>query len=148
MSNNRVKTINDNKSFYYKDITYYIKNENTKIQKIQNPITKNIYKEIIEHGSKQHKVAGEMLWKKLIPKTQNFKTFGKILTYPMPFCKDLHFKILHYSTKTNEYMHKCTHEVKPNCDYCKQVEDNTSIRYTPKNQSNLGKLSTHFNKTD
>ena len=69
MSNNRVKTINDNKSFYYKDITYYIKNENTKIQKIQNPIIKNIYKEIIEHGSKQHKVAGEMLWKKLIPKT-------------------------------------------------------------------------------
>ena len=24
-------------------------------------------------------------------------------------------------------MHKCTHEVKPNCDYCKQVEDNKHI---------------------
>ena len=47
MSNNRVKTINNNKPFCYKDIIYYIKTENTKIQKIQNPTTKNIYKEII-----------------------------------------------------------------------------------------------------
>ena len=106
MSNNRVKTINDNKSFYYKDITYYIKNENTKIQKIQNPITKNIYKEIIEHGSKQHKVAGEMLWKKLIPKTQNFKTFGKILRYPMPnrFAK---IYILKYYTTLQKQTNTC-----------------------------------------
>ena len=42
MSNDRLKTINRNKPFYYKDIIYYIKHENTKIQKIQNPITKNI----------------------------------------------------------------------------------------------------------
>ena len=34
MSNNRVKTVNRNKPFYYNDIIYYIKNENTKIQKI------------------------------------------------------------------------------------------------------------------
>ena len=61
------------------------------------------------------------------------KNLEKYISYAEPFCKDLHFKILHYSTKTNEYMHKCTHEVKPNCDYCKQVEDNTSIRYMPKN---------------
>ena len=56
MSNNRVKTIKDNKPFYYKDIIYYIKNENTKIQKIQNPTTKNIYNGIIQHGSKQRKM--------------------------------------------------------------------------------------------
>ena len=59
MSNNRVKTINNNKPFYYKDIIYYIKSENIKIQKIQNPTTKNIYKEILQNGSKQYQVAGE-----------------------------------------------------------------------------------------
>ena len=128
MSNNRVKTINNNKPFYYKDIIYYIKTENTKIQKIQNLTTKNIYKEILQHGSKQHRVAGETLWKKLIPNL-DFKKIWKntYISYAEPFCEDLHFKILHYSTKTNEYMHKCTHDIKPNCDYCKQVESNIHL---------------------
>ena len=128
MSNNRGKTINDNKPFYYKDIIYYIKNENTKIQKIQNPTTKNIYKEIIEHGSKQYKVAGEMLWKKLIPNLDFQKIWkNTYISYAEPFCTDLHFKILHYSTKSNEYMHKCAHDVKPKCDYCKQIENNIHL---------------------
>ena len=104
MSNNRVKTINDNKSFYYKDITYYIKNENTKIQKIQNPITKNIYKEIIEHGSKQHKVAGETLWKKLIPNLEFQKIWKN--TYPMRnhFAK---IYILKYYTTLQKQTNTC-----------------------------------------
>ena len=124
MSNNRLKTINRNKPFYYKDIIYYIKHENTKIQKIQNPITKNIYKEILQHGSKQHNIAGETLWKKRIPKLDFQKIWkNTYVSYAEPFCTDLHYKILHYSTKTNEYMHKCTYHIKPNCDYCKQIED-------------------------
>ena len=104
MSNNRLKTINRNKPFYYKDIIYYIKHENTKIQKIQNPITKNIYKEILQHGSKQHNIAGETLWKKRIPKLDFQKIWkNTYVSYAEPFCTDLHYKILHYSTKTNEY---------------------------------------------
>ena len=127
MSNNRVKTINNSKSFYYKDINY-IKTENTKIQKIQNPTTKNIYKEILQNGSKQYQVAGEKLWKKLIPNLDFQKIWkNTYISYAEPFCTDLHFKILHYSIKTNEYMHKCTHDVKPNCDYCRQIENNIHL---------------------
>ena len=128
MSNNRIKTINRNKPFYYNNIIYYIKNENTKIQKIQNPTTKNIYEEIIEHGSKQHNVAGETLWKKRIPKLDFQKIWkNTYVSYAEPFCTDLHYKILHYSTKTNEYMHKCTHDIKPNCHYCNRTEDNIHL---------------------
>lgn len=43
MDNNRIKTTNDLKPYYYKDIIYYIKYENKEIQKLQNPNTKNIY---------------------------------------------------------------------------------------------------------
>ena len=69
-----------------------------------------------------------MLWKKLIPNLEFQKIWkNTYISYAEPFCIDLHFKILHYSTKTNEYMHKCTHEVKRNCDYCKQVEDNIHL---------------------
>ena len=65
--------------------------ENTKIQKIQNPTTKNIYKEIIQNGSKQHQVAGEKLWKKLIP---NLDFQKKLEKYVYILCRT----ILHRST--------------------------------------------------
>ena len=66
--------------------------------------------------------------KKLIPNLDFQKIWKNTYTsYAEPFCTDLHFKILHQSTKTNEYMHKCTHDVKPNYDYCKQVENNIHL---------------------
>ena len=61
MDNNRTKTINGKKPYYYQDIVYYIKNENKDIKTLPNVTTKNIYQEIIQEGSKQHKVAGENL---------------------------------------------------------------------------------------
>lgn len=67
MNNTRTKTISNKKPYYYEDIIYYIKNENKDITKLQNPTTKNIYKKIIQEGSKQHKTAGENLWKNHIP---------------------------------------------------------------------------------
>ena len=44
MDNNRTKTINNIKPYYYRDIIYHLKNENKDIKKIENPTTKNIYK--------------------------------------------------------------------------------------------------------
>ena len=44
-----------------------------------------------------------------------------------PFCKDLHYRLLHYSTKTNQYMHKCTRNINPECDYCRQIEVNIHL---------------------
>ena len=101
-----MKTINNKRPFYYQDIIYYIKNENTNIQKIEHPTTKNIYKEIIEHGSKQHKIAGETLWKKLLP-TLDFQQIWRntYFSYAQPFCTD--FITNCYTTRPKQ-MHICT----------------------------------------
>lgn len=66
MKNNRTKSRNNRKPYYYKDIIYYIKNYNKNILKIETT-TKNIYQEIIKEGSKQHTIAGETQWKKYLP---------------------------------------------------------------------------------
>ena len=66
MDNNRIKTINTKKPYYYQDMIYYTKNGNKDLKTI-NPTTKNIYKKIIQQGTKQHKIAGETLWKKHLP---------------------------------------------------------------------------------
>ena len=66
MDNNRIKTINTKKPYYYQDMIYYIENGNKDLKTI-NPTTKNIYKKIIQQGTKQHKIAGETLRKKHLP---------------------------------------------------------------------------------
>ena len=127
MSNNRVKTINKRKPFYYQDIIDYIQNHNRHIttSKVE---TQNIYQKIILKGSKEHKITGEIQWKKLIPNIQ-FENIWKNTynSYGQPFQKDLHYRLLHYSTKTNHYMHKCSKENNPNCDYCGLPEDNLHL---------------------
>ena len=127
MDNNRTKTINNTKPYYYKYIIYYIKNENKEIKKIENPNTKNIYQKIIQ-GSKQHKISGENLWKKLLPKL-DFNQIWKNTynSYAQPFCTDLYYRRLHYSTKTKEYMHKCTQDINPKCNYCQNIENNLHL---------------------
>ena len=103
MSNNRTKTINKRKPFYYQDILDYIRNHNKDItSKVE---TQNIYQKIILKGSKEHEIAGEILWKKHIPYL-DFKYIRKntFYSYSQRFCKDLHYELLHYSTKTNDYL--------------------------------------------
>ena len=128
MDNNRIKTINNIKSYCYKDIIFYIKKENKEIKKIENPTTKNINQKIIQEGSKQHKISAENLWKKLLPKL-NFHQIWKntYKSYVQPFCTDLHYRLLHYSTKTNEYMHKCTQDINPKCNYWQKIENNLHL---------------------
>ena len=122
MDNNLTKTINNIKPCYYKDIIYYIKNENKEIKKIENPTTKNIYQKIIQEGSKQHKISGENLWKKLLPKLVFHQIWKN--TY---ITTDLHHRLLHYSTKTSEYINKCTKDINPKCNYCQNVENNIHL---------------------
>ena len=63
MKNNRTKTISGRKLFYYHDIIHYIKNHNKNITKTKIE-TKTIYQKVIQEGSKQHTIAGEIQWKK------------------------------------------------------------------------------------
>ena len=108
MDNNRAKTINGKKPYYYQDIIYYIKNENKDIKTLPNPTTKNIYQKIIQDGSKQHKVPGENQWKNHLPTIEFLQIWkNTFISYAKPFCKDLHYRVPHYSTKTNQYMRKC-----------------------------------------
>ena len=119
-NNNRTKILTGNKPFYYKDIVNYIKNQNKNISKIK-PQTKLICHSIIQEGVKQHKIAGEIQWKNHMPNI-NFEKIWK-----NTFIKDLHYRLLHYSTKTNMYMHKCSKDNNPNCDYCGHTEDNLHL---------------------
>ena len=66
MNNNRIKTTNGKKPFYYKDIIDYIKNQNKNMPNIK-PETKIIYQNILQQHTKQHKAAGEIQWKNHIP---------------------------------------------------------------------------------
>ena len=128
IDSNRIKTINNKKHCYYQDIIYYIKNENKDIKTMKNPTTKNISKKIIQAGSKQHKIAAETLWKKHLPKV-DFQQIWKntYISYAQLFCTDLQYRLLQYSTKTNEYMHKCTKDINPKCDQCGYAEDNIHL---------------------
>ena len=63
MKNNRTKTISGRKLFYYHDIINYIKNHNKNITKTKTE-TNTIYQKVIQEGSKQHTIAGEIQWKK------------------------------------------------------------------------------------
>ena len=127
MNNNRTKTLTGNKPFYYKDIVNYIKNKNKSISKIK-PQTKTIYQNIIQEGVKQHKIAGEIQWKNHMPNI-NFEKIWKntYKLYGQAFIKDLHCRLLHYSTKTKMYMHKCSKDNNPNWDYCGHTEDNLHL---------------------
>ena len=92
MDNSRTKRINNRKQYYYQDIIYYIKHENNDIKKIENPNTKNTYQKIIHEGSKQHKIAGETLWKKLLPKLDFQQVWKNMyISHAQPFYTNLHY---------------------------------------------------------
>ena len=59
----------------------------------------------------------------------NFEKIWKntFISYGQSSVKDLHCSLLHYSTKTNDYMHKCLKDNNPNCDYCRLTEDNLHL---------------------
>ena len=127
MDYSRTKTLNNKKPIYYQDIMCYIKNNNQEITKTKAE-TKTIYQKIIQDGSKQHAIAGEIQWKKHLP-TIDFKQIWKntFESYAQPFFNDLHYKLLHCSTKRNDYRHKCSSVNKPSCDHCGITEDNLHL---------------------
>ena len=88
MDNNRIKTINTKKPYYYQDMIYYIKNGNKDLKTI-NPTTKNIYKKIIQQGTKQHKICwGNFTEKTFANSGVNMEKHGKVHTYQMTYITD------------------------------------------------------------
>ena len=104
--------------------------------------TKVIYKKLIQEGSKQHAIAGETQWKKQLP-TTDFRQIWKNIfePYAQQFYKDLHYRLLHHSTKTSDYMHKCSNDNNSNCDHCRLTEDNLHL-FTK--CSRIEKIWTHY----
>ena len=127
MNNNRIKTTNGKKPFYYKDIIDYIKNQNKNMPNIK-PQTKIIYQNILQQHTKQYKTAGEIQWKNHIANINLEKIWKNTYkSYEQAFMKDLHYRLPHYSTKTNKYKHKCSSDINPQCDYCGHTEDNLHL---------------------
>ena len=120
MNNTRIKTINGKKPFYYKGVVDYIKNNN------KNNTNKTGNQNILQQHTKQYKIAGETQWKNHIPNII-FQKNWKNLSYGQAFTKDLHYRLLHYLTKANKYIHKCSRDIKPQCDYCEHMEDNLHL---------------------
>ena len=92
--------------------------------------TKNMYQKLTEEGSKQHSITAETQWKKHITNadfTNSFKNKNTFCSYGQPFIHDLHDTLLHYFTKTNDYIHKCSKENNPNCEHCGLKEDNLQL---------------------
>ena len=91
--------------------------------------TKIIYQSIIQGGAKQHKIAREIQWKNHLPNI-NFEKIWKntYKSYGQAFTKDSHYRLLHHSTKTNMYMHKCSRDNNPSCDYCGYTQECTRIK--------------------
>ena len=57
---------------------------------------------------------------------QQWSEYGKTWknTY---ISNDLYYRLIHHSTKTNEYMHKCTRDINPKCDHCGYTEENKHL---------------------
>ena len=95
MDNKRTKTLQCTKPFYYQDIISYIKNYNKNITKTKIE-TKTIYQKIIQEGSKEHTIAGEIVWKKHIPNLNFEKIWNNSFqSYGQSFVEDLHYRLLH-----------------------------------------------------
>ena len=56
-----------------------------------------------------------------------WKKLQKHIQIIQAFTKDLHYRLLHYSTKTNKYMRQCSRDINPQCNYCRQPEDNLHL---------------------
>ena len=126
-SNNRVKTINQKTPFSYNDLINYIKTQIPNLPKIKAN-TKLLYMNILQEGSKYYNTAGHTQWKKYIPSIDFRKIWKNTYNlYTQPFTNDLHYRILHYSTKTNDYMHRFSKSNSPNCDHCGNIEDNLHL---------------------
>ena len=127
MNNSKIKTINGKKHFYYKDIIDYIKNHNKNILNIK-PETKIICRNILQQHTKQYKTAGKLQWKNHIPNINLEKIWKSTYkSYGQAFTKELHYRLVHYSKKTNKYMHKCSRDINPQWDFCGHMEDNLHL---------------------
>ena len=109
MKINKIKSSNPKTPFYYFNLVDYIlKNQNTTITK-ENPQSKTIYQNILNHRSKRHIIFCKTMWKIFF-----HLIFTKLWTntsssYYLPYHTDLHYQELHFAIKTKQYTDNCSH---------------------------------------
>ena len=142
-SNNRTKTLNADSPFYYKDLIEYIKTQNLNIIK-KKITTKILYNDILIKGSENDAIEGEIHWKNKLQNLQFSKTWNNIYyTYGPPHTSDLHYRLIHYATETNQYIYNCSRDKKhlsANCNHCNTTEDNLHLFTTCKRIINIWKF--------
>ena len=109
MKNNKIKTINAKKPFYYKDIIDYIKNHNENIPNIKTE-TKIIYQNILQQHTKQNKTAGKIQWKDHKPNINLEKLWKNT-----------------YKSYGQAFTNKCSRDINPQCNFCGRMEDNLHL---------------------
>ena len=99
---------------------------------------------ILQESSKQLKITGEIQWQKYFPPRFPKNMENTYQSYAQPFINDLHYRLLHYSTKTNDYKHECSNNINSNCDHCGRIEVNIHLfTKCPR----IKKLWTHYKPT-
>ena len=141
-SNNRTKTLNTDSPFYYKDLIEYFKTQNPNIKK--KIITKILYNDIRNKGSENYTIQGEIQWKNKLQNLQFTKIWNNIYyTYGPPHTSDLHYRLIHYATETNQYTYNCSRDknnLSANCNHCNITEDNLHLFTTCKRIINIWKF--------
>ena len=129
-NSNIIKTIKPTTQFYYRDLIYYVKTQNPNIPNMKHE-TKTIFKSILQKGSQNHIIFGETQWKNKIINNDFSKIWkNTYYTYSQTHTKDLRYKLLHYATKTNNYICKISRDktnLNPYCNYCHRIENNLHL---------------------
>ena len=132
LKHNNITKTNKIAPFYYRELIYYLKIQNPKIPHLKTE-TKEIYNNILQNGSQNHTIFGEKKWKEKMF-TLDFSKIWKntYFSYCQPQTKDLHYKFLHYAIKTNNYTYQTSRDKidSPNCNYCKNKENNIHLFIT------------------
>ena len=107
--NSIIKTEHPQIQFYHEDVISYLHNNKEIIKLKQN--VKQIYKHILKNEYKSHNIIGQSIWekfKKNIPWQKIWQ--NTFISYFIPENNKILYKLLHFATKTNEYVYRWTNQ--------------------------------------
>ena len=125
ISNKFIKTEQLKINFYYEDIITYIKRQKT-ILNLQNN-SKLIYNQIIQNEYNNYLIIGQSIWNQYLTQNPwNQLWENTFYSYSWPENNNMLYFLLHYATRTNDYVYRWTnqkHVKSPKCKLCEQTEN-------------------------